>query len=59
MEKTETETGKGRCATHGQVDATRAIPRIRFPFVYYAVARMVARRRPFQCPTCGSAVTEG
>ena len=57
MSKTETETTQGRCSAHGQVDATREIPRVRFPFAYYGVLRMIARRRPFKCPTCGSPVT--
>jgi hypothetical protein len=53
----ETETATGRCDTHGTVEATREIPRMGFPFVYFAVARAIARRRPFRCPTCGSPVT--
>ena len=56
MAQTETETRTGRCGTHGQVEATREVPRMRFPFVYYGVLRMLARRRPFHCPTCGSEV---
>jgi hypothetical protein len=58
-EKTDIETRSGHCSTHGQVEATRSLPAIRFPFVYYSVARMLAKRRPFQCPTCGSTVSTG
>jgi hypothetical protein len=55
--KTETETRRGRCTDHGDVEAAREIPRVRFPFVYYGVLRMLARRQPFHCPTCGAEVT--
>ena len=54
---TETETRTGRCPTHGSVQATREIPAMGFPFVYFAVVRALARRRPYSCPTCGAAVT--
>jgi hypothetical protein len=53
----EVETQTGRCPTHGTVQATRDIPGMGFPFVYFAVARAMARRRPYRCPTCGAAVT--
>lgn len=53
----ETETRAGRCPEHGDVEATREIPGIGFPFVYFAIARAVARRRPFKCPDCGKPVT--
>jgi hypothetical protein len=53
----ETETQTGRCETHGTVEATREIPTMGFPFVYFAIARAIAKRRPFRCPTCGSPVT--
>jgi hypothetical protein len=55
----DVETRRGRCATHGVVEATRDIPPIRFPFVVYAVRRYRARRAPFRCPECGSEVTVG
>jgi hypothetical protein len=53
----EVETRTGRCATHGTVQATREIPGMGFPFIYYAVVRAMAKRRPFQCPECGQPVT--
>jgi hypothetical protein len=53
----EIETRTGRCATHGTVEATREIPGMGFPFIYYAVVRAMAKRRPFLCPTCGQPVT--
>jgi hypothetical protein len=53
----ETETRAGRCPTHGDVEATREIPENGFPFVYFAIARAVAKRRtPFKCPQCGEPV---
>jgi hypothetical protein len=53
----EVETQSGRCEAHGIVDATREIPKMGFPFVYYAAARAFARRRPFRCPECDEPVT--
>jgi hypothetical protein len=53
----ETETRTARCATHGEVEATREIPEMGFPFVYFAIARAMAKRRPFRCPECGEPVT--
>jgi hypothetical protein len=53
---TETETQTGRCATHGTVQATRDIPKMEFPFIYYALVRSRARHKPFLCPECGTAV---
>ena len=57
MAKTETEMRPGTCATHGRVEAIREIPKLGFPFIYYGALRMLARRRPFKCPTCGTPVT--
>ena len=57
MAHTETETRSGHCATHGDVEATREVPRMRFPYAYYWVLRMRARRQPFHCPTCETEVT--
>ncbi len=53
----EVETRTGRCATHGTVEATREMPGMGFPFIYFAVVRAMARRRPFRCPECGQPVT--
>jgi len=53
----EVETRTGRCATHGTVEATREIPKMGFPFIYYAAVRAMAKRRPFRCPACGEPVT--
>lgn len=52
----EVETQAGRCASHGNVEGTREIPGMNFPFVYFAIARSLARRRPFKCPQCGEPV---
>jgi len=53
---TEVQTRAGRCATHGTVEATKEVPRPHFPFVIYAVRRVLANRRPFRCPSCGEPV---
>ena len=52
----EIQTMFGRCSTHGEVQATREIPGMGFPMIVYAIRRRRARRAPFECPTCGSAV---
>ena len=52
----ETQTTIGHCATHGDVEATREIPRVTFPPMITAVRRALAKRRPYRCPTCGAAV---
>ena len=46
----------GECPTHGHVEATREVPSMSWPFIVNAVRRFAARRRPYTCPTCGSAV---
>jgi hypothetical protein len=53
---TETQTATGDCPTHGQVEATREIPRITFPPIFTAIRRSLAKRRPYRCPTCGAEV---
>jgi hypothetical protein len=53
---TETQTAIGDCPTHGEVEATRDIPRMAFPPMITAVRRALARRRPYRCPTCGARV---
>lgn len=52
----EIQTQTGRCATHGTVEATREMPGMGFPFVYFAIARAMAKRRPFRCPECDAVV---
>ena len=54
----QVETRTGTCPTHGSVQATRTMPRPGFPFVVYAIRRLLARRRPYRCPDCGAAVPE-
>jgi ABC-2 type transport system permease protein len=41
-------------STHGLVEATRKLPRLRFPFIVTGVMRLVAMSRPFRCPRCGA-----
>jgi hypothetical protein len=55
----EVQTQAGRCSAHGTVEATREIPDMGFPFIVYAIRRAIARRRPFRCPECGTAVQAG
>jgi hypothetical protein len=52
----EVQTQSGQCSAHGTVEATREIPKMGFPYVFYAIWRAVAQRRPFHCPECGAAV---
>ncbi len=51
------ETATGTCETHGSVEGTREIPGMGFPFIYFAIARALAKRRPFRCPDCGAVVS--
>jgi hypothetical protein len=54
---TETDIAIGDCPTHGEVEATRELPRVTFPPIINAVRRAIAkRRRPYHCPTCGASV---
>jgi hypothetical protein len=52
----EVQTQAGQCQTHGAVEATLEVPKLGFPYVFYATWRAIARRRPFHCPECGAAV---
>jgi hypothetical protein len=52
----DTQTITGNCPTHGTVEATREIPRISFPPMITTIRRALAKRRPYRCPNCGSAV---
>jgi hypothetical protein len=52
----EVEMRPGHCKTHGEVQATREVPRLQFPYVVNAMRRYLAKRRPFRCPTCGAPV---
>jgi hypothetical protein len=53
----EVEIRSGNCPVHGSVQATRDVPTLGFPFVLTYVRRVLARRRPYRCPTCGAAVS--
>ena len=53
---TEVQTQTGQCPAHGTVEATREIPKMAFPYVYFAVMRSIAQRRPYRCPQCGAVV---
>jgi len=52
----ETQTRTGDCPTHGEVEATRELPRVTFPPIVTSMLRAMAKRRPFRCPTCGATV---
>ena len=54
---TRTQTAYGPCPTHGQVSATREVPKLTFPFVVYAVKMFAARKEPYRCPECGKPVS--
>ena len=51
------QTTLGDCPTHGEVEATRQIPRVTFPPIITAVRRAFLKwRRPYVCPTCSAVV---
>jgi hypothetical protein len=47
----------GTCPTHGQVQATREVPSMSFPFIINGIRRLAARNRPYVCPECGAQVS--
>jgi hypothetical protein len=51
-----TRSLEGIMATEVQTQAGREIPGMGFPFIYFAVARALAKRKPFCCPECGRPV---
>jgi hypothetical protein len=51
-----TETRTGRCPEHGQVEATKVIPGVHFPFIVWAFQRATAGLRPYRCPQCDAKV---
>ena len=55
---TEVETKTGKCATHGEVEGTRELPKMTFPWIVNSIRRSMARRHPFQCPTCGEPIDQ-
>jgi hypothetical protein len=54
-----TQKKYGTCPTHGQVQATRDVPSMSFPFIVNGIRRLMARNRPYKCPQCGADVTVG
>jgi hypothetical protein len=59
MAGNEVQARRGTCPAHGLVEGQREIPRMGFPFVVFAVRRLLAQRKPFTCPTCGSPIDTG
>ena len=57
-DKAPVQARLSRCQTHGIVEATRTLPRLRFPFIITGVMRLVAMTRPFHCPQCGAVATK-
>ena len=53
---TKTQTRTGECPTHGSVEATREVPGPSFPFIFWAIKRLMAARKGFTCPSCGAKV---
>jgi hypothetical protein len=53
------DTRTATCPTHGAVRAERQMPRPGFPFIVYAVRKMLASNRPYRCPDCGAPVLPG
>jgi hypothetical protein len=48
------QTRPSRCPDHGLVEATRQLPRPRFPFIVTGVLRLAALAGAFRCPECGA-----
>ena len=50
----ETRTRQGTCPIHGQVTASKQVPKLKFPFVITSIARGTAAMRRYRCPECGA-----
>jgi len=48
------QTRLSRCPGHGLVQATRQMPRLRFPFIVTGVMWLAALAGAFRCPHCGA-----
>jgi hypothetical protein len=48
------QTRLSRCPDHGLVQATRQMPRLRFPFIVTGVMWLAALGGAFRCPECGA-----
>jgi hypothetical protein len=57
MIENEPRTRPGTCPEHGNVQAVKELPAIKFPFVITAPARALASLRPYRCPACGGKVS--
>ena len=57
MAEKQRQTKEGRCEEHGEVQAWRTMPPLKFPFFYYGLLRAFARLRPYRCPHCGARAT--
>ena len=55
MIENETRTQPRTCPVHGPVDAEKALPKLKFPFLLTGPARTLASLRPYRCPSCGAA----
>ena len=49
-----TEVRTGTCPEHGEVEATKVVPGVRFPFIVWAVQRATSGLKPYRCPRCDS-----
>jgi hypothetical protein len=57
-ERFRVETIAGRCPTHGDVQATKEVPNVSFPFVAYLFRRIRSAFQPYRCPQCGDKVAK-
>jgi len=46
----------GRCPTHRDVQATKEISKVSFPFFIWAALRLRSAIQPYRCPECGAKV---
>jgi hypothetical protein len=47
-------TRPGRCPQHGEIEAQKEIPKLRFPFLLNLARRGLAAFKPYRCPECGA-----
>jgi len=50
---TKVKTRRGRCPTHGEVEARKEVPEFRPPGLFWAVGYVASMLAPYRCPQCG------
>ncbi len=57
-ETSRTKTMPGRCPVHGEVQATKKVPNVAFPFIVYLFRMVGSAFQRYRCPQCSEKVTK-